>query len=70
MNFRQLLAGPLVLVIFSSLAGRARGDALAKLKPDKLEAVHKAVLALGPLPRLSGEPARPLAPVARQSGKD
>jgi hypothetical protein len=28
------------------LAGRACGDALAKLKPDKLEAVHKAVLRL------------------------
>jgi hypothetical protein len=28
------------------LAGRARGDALAKLKPDKLEAVHKAIRAM------------------------
>jgi hypothetical protein len=56
MNFRQLLAGPLVLAIFSSLAGRACGDALAKLKPDKLEAVHKAILALGSQRRALSRP--------------
>src|SRR6516225_10470693 len=45
MTQRRVVAGCAVFIVLS-LAGRARGDALAKLKPDKLEAVHKAIRAM------------------------
>ena len=46
MNLKNVTAPLLAIGSLWAFAGSSRADALAKLKPDKLEAVHQAVLAL------------------------